>query len=141
MLKAVGRRHTPKQPTPTGLSFGEKGMMSSGRVFEFSWSRCSGGRLTWMSPEECTGEDIDHRSALYTLGITLYAMIAGRLPFEHADKSKLLAMQREAPPPPFPSSGSPPSILEAICRRLLAKVPDARYPSAAALLEVLRQGR
>jgi eukaryotic-like serine/threonine-protein kinase len=92
----------------------------------------------WMSPEECRGEEGDARSALYTLGIVLYTMLGRRLPFEHESRSKLLDLQREAVPPPLRAPGAPASPLDAICLRLLAKDPQARYPSATALVQALR---
>ncbi|MGO8991950.1 MAG: protein kinase domain-containing protein [Polyangiaceae bacterium] len=77
-------------------------------------------RPAWMSPEERRGESGDHRSALYTLGVALHRMLTGRMPSEHA-------------PLPLRRPGSEPSPLEAVCLKLLAEDPSARYASAAAL--------
>jgi serine/threonine-protein kinase len=95
----------------------------------------------WMSPEECRGEDPDERSTLYTLGLVLYTMLARRLPFEHESRARLLELQRDAVPPPLRASGAATSALEVICLRLLAKEPEARYPSAAAVVTALADVR
>jgi serine/threonine-protein kinase len=95
------------------------------------------GHPAWMSPEQCRGEELDGRSDLYALGIVLYAMLARRLPFYDPDTSKLLELQREAPPPPIRKPGSPASELDALCLKLLAKDPAARYADATALLEAV----
>jgi serine/threonine-protein kinase len=80
----------------------------------------------WTSPEEARGATPDARSALYSLGVVLYTMLARRLP------------ERGTRPLRLPASGESPSALAEVCLRLLADDPAARYSGADALLAALR---
>lgn len=92
------------------------------------------GHPAWMSPEQCRGDQIDGRSDLYALGVVLYTMLASRLPFDAATRVALLELHCTAPPPPIRARGEPASPLDAVCARLLAKDPAARFASATELL-------
>jgi hypothetical protein len=87
------------------------------------------GTPQYMSPEQATGRAIDYRSDLYAAGVLLYAMLAGRLPFDDEDPGVVLERQIHDRPPPLPAS-VPPRLAE-ITLRLMDKDPERRYPSAA----------
>ncbi|MEX1363082.1 MAG: serine/threonine-protein kinase [Nannocystaceae bacterium] len=97
------------------------------------------GTPTYMSPEQAAGGDVDHRADLYSVGIILYQMLAGRVPFDSDDLIKLLRLQITAPPPPLPETV--PLALRAIVARLLEKDRDARFADASAVCEALIAAR
>src|SRR5580704_10858981 len=86
------------------------------------------GSPMYMSPEACRGEEVDPRSDIYSFGIVLYLMLAGRVPFSDENLLKVLQMQVPAPLP-LPSSFNPnlPPALELVIIRALAKDPTERY--------------
>lgn len=87
------------------------------------------GTPDYTSPEQALGEAADHRADIYALGVVLYEMITGRLPFE-ADKAfdVLLMHINEAPPKPREIVPNTPEIVEDIILKALAKSPAERYP-------------
>jgi tRNA A-37 threonylcarbamoyl transferase component Bud32 len=90
------------------------------------------GTVAYMSPEQATGQAVDGRTDLYSLGVMMYEMIAGRQPFEAELASQVLARQLVEPPPPLPSS-TPPA-LALLVLDLLAKAPADRPASARVVL-------
>lgn len=96
------------------------------------------GTPAYISPEQAQGRTLDGRSDLYALGITLYRMIAGEVPFRSKDWFELARMHVEdRPEPPRNRHPEISKRLERIVLRLLAKHPDDRHPSALALLDDL----
>ncbi len=98
------------------------------------------GTPTYMSPEQCEGEELDGRSDLYALAVVLYEMLTGRAPFQ-AD-TPLAVMRGHADKPPPPPRALNPRLsepLEAVLLRSLAKDRAARYASGAGLAEALEQ--
>lgn len=96
------------------------------------------GTIAFMAPEQITGEPIDARSDLYSLGAVLYVMLTGRKPIEADTIAGYLARHLTQPPAP-PSVHDPavPPRLEAICLKLLSKDPAQRFPSAWQVLAAL----
>ena len=92
------------------------------------------GTATYLSPEQAQGHAIDHRSDLYSLGIVLYEMLAGRPPFS-GDSAVAIAYRHlsEDPVPPSTHNSAVPPALDAAVLRAMAKDPDARYESAEQL--------
>jgi hypothetical protein len=90
-----------------------------------------------MSPEQCLGQRVGARSDLYSLGVLLYEMLAGRPPFVDPLQSALLVKQATAPAPPLPRLRQDiPRPLALAVHTLLAKRPDDR-PRTAALAKML----
>jgi len=100
------------------------------------------GTPAYMSPEQAAGEaTIDARSDIYSLGVTMFQMATGKLPFAEAGPSfgKILIAHLQQPPP-LPRSIEPgvPEELERIILRTLEKKPEDRYPSMTGLHDALR---
>jgi serine/threonine protein kinase/Flp pilus assembly protein TadD len=92
------------------------------------------GTITYMSPEQALGRATDHRSDLFSLGIVMYELIAGRTPFKrNNDAATLHAIVSEAPEPLARYKTDVPSEVQRIVSKSLAKNPDERYQSAADL--------
>ncbi len=93
------------------------------------------GTFAYMPPEAISGGPLDARSDLYSLGITLYRQLAGRVPFEGTHSQILSAHMARVPELPSPETVNPQ--VAAVVERLLAKEPGARYASAAEVARAL----
>jgi eukaryotic-like serine/threonine-protein kinase len=91
------------------------------------------GTPKYMSPEQISGASVDHRADLYSLGIILFQMLTGDLPFD-GDVGQL-AMHHVSTPPPVPSSEY--GGLTSLVLHLLEKHPEDRVPTAAHVREVV----
>jgi serine/threonine-protein kinase len=89
------------------------------------------GTAQYLSPEQARGTGVDQRSDLYSLGIVLYELVTGTLPF-NGDTPVEIAMKHLSQTPELPSSIRPelPRELDLVVTRALAKDPDERYQSA-----------
>ena len=87
------------------------------------------GTPQYMSPEQGQGHTVDARADLYTLGIILYEMLAGKLPFHADDLVVLITRHITEPPPPLPDSVHP--RIREFVDALLKKLPDERIQTAA----------
>ncbi len=104
------------------------------------------GKPQFCSPEQCgilqENEVIDHRSDIYSLGITMYYMLAGRLPFRAATPQGYLVKHIQEEPPPISShfpQGEFPQSLEAIIKKTLAKKREERFSSMEELERSLKE--
>lgn len=93
------------------------------------------GTPLFMAPEQCMGSQVDPRADIYSLGITLYRLLSGRLPFQADSNLQLMAMHaNDAPPPMKQFAPDVPEAVVQVIDKCLAKNPDARYSHARELL-------
>jgi serine/threonine-protein kinase len=124
---------------PSNLMLTETGTI---KVMDFGIARVLGsarmtrtgrilGTIEYMSPEQVRGQETDARSDLYSLGIVLYEMLTGRVPFNSPSEFELMRSQIEDPPtPPREFAEHVPAEIEQIILRALAKDPAERFQSA-----------
>ena len=100
------------------------------------------GTVQYMSPEQALGETVDNRSDLFSLGVVLYEMATGRIPFAGSSVSEVIAHILHSQPEAIARLNyDVPVELERIIRKCLEKEPDDRYQSAGELLVDLRHVR
>jgi serine/threonine protein kinase/tetratricopeptide (TPR) repeat protein len=96
------------------------------------------GTPEYMSPEQVAGKEVDARSDIYSLGIILYEMLTGRVPFE-GDTPFTVGVKQKSEAPKSPKLLNPniPDALSGVILKCLEKDKDKRYPTAAALHDEL----
>lgn len=108
----------------------EAGMTSTGATL---------GSMNYMSPEQVRCEPVDQRSDLYSMGVSLYEMVTGKLPFRgHSNYSVMSAHLQEAPQPPIAVRPDLPKGLSDIILMAMAKDPQGRFQTAEAFQGALR---
>lgn len=96
------------------------------------------GSPLYMSPEQCMGQKIDHRSDIYSLGCVLYECLTGRSPFEGENFLNVIFKHVNEYPPEFANKASERAI-EDVVLKALAKHPDDRYINMTAFRQHLEQ--
>jgi serine/threonine protein kinase len=93
------------------------------------------GTPAYVSPEMIRGDTVDQRSDIYSVGVILFELLTGRLPFTHEYMDKLLTAHLKHPPPKFAKIGiaNVPVEVEAVVQRALSKYPNERQQSAREL--------
>lgn len=96
------------------------------------------GTPAYMSPEQVGGEaDIDHRTDIYSLGVVLYEMLTGRVPFELKSSFEMFRVLTQPPPPVRQHRPEIAPALEAILNKAMAKAPSDRYQTCQEFLDDL----
>lgn len=96
------------------------------------------GTPGYMCPEQARGEEMDHRADLYSVGVILFELLSGRLPFTGASTMDVLLAHATEEPPGFEAVGAGSWVspaVEAVVKSCLAKDPNDRPPNARALFE------
>src|SRR5262245_5234484 len=100
------------------------------------------GTPEYMSPEQIRGDDLDERSDIYALGVVIFEIFTGVLPFQGKSPLDTLLRQVNEPPPLYGEAAARlPTSLVPVLRKALAKDPKDRQASARDLLEGLRDSR
>jgi eukaryotic-like serine/threonine-protein kinase len=98
------------------------------------------GTPSYMSPEQfADASRVDHRADIFSLGSTLYQMLAGHPPFRGDSYYQVLKQVEESEPDPLPAHV--PAEIRAVLARMMAKRPDERFQTYAELIEALRAGQ
>ena len=135
---------------PSNLMFDEThqvkivdfGIASSEKMPEKSDSSAVIGSPAYMSPEQGRGSRTDHRTDIYSLGITFYQMIYGRLPFSAPSPQDYVEMHAKAPFPPYNDlNGTIPQKAYKIIERMTQKNPTLRYQTYSELTKDLERLR
>ena len=97
------------------------------------------GTLPYMSPEQCLGRELDGRSDLYSLGVMLYQLATGRLPYEiRTPTDAVVKHMEEDPLAPRQANPQLPPVIEALILKAIAKDPAQRFATGGHMARVLR---
>jgi ligand-binding sensor domain-containing protein/tRNA A-37 threonylcarbamoyl transferase component Bud32 len=96
------------------------------------------GTPAYMAPEQALGEPVDHRSDIYALGVVLYELVTGQVPYE-AETPLAVLFKHVSEPLPLPRQVKPdlPPALERVILKAMAKSPDDRFQSAQQMIDAL----
>ncbi len=96
------------------------------------------GTPAYMSPEQCEGKGaLDHRSDIYSLGVMLYEMLTGTVPYDGEIRDILMGHLMSPPVPPSQRNPAVPPEWEALCLHMMEKSRDARFQSVSEIAQVL----
>jgi eukaryotic-like serine/threonine-protein kinase len=136
------KRQGGEEPLNSSLSPSPPLPLSSSRFPPLTTPGMVMGTTNYMSPEQARGEKVDHRTDIFSLGVMLYEMLAGRRPFEGATASDVMAaVLTNEPASLVEIAPEVPVTLWRIVRRCLEKEPERRFQSAGDLAFALEESK
>jgi TolB-like protein/cytochrome c-type biogenesis protein CcmH/NrfG len=120
------------------------------KIMDFGLARMTGrtlltqegtamGTVAYMSPEQAQGEDVDHRTDIWSFGVVLYEMLGGQLPFKgENDQAVVYSILNQKPKPIIDINANIPASIEQVVNKALEKDPDRRYQQIDELLDDLK---
>jgi serine/threonine protein kinase len=147
LLKAHEAGMVHRDVKPANVTVTEDGVV---KILDFGLAKLAGmtkvtktgttvGTVSYMSPEQAKGEEVDHRSDIWSLGIVLYELLTGEPPFKGQHEAALLyEIVHEVPEPVTSIRPEVPEAMTQIVDRALSKDREARYASATDLLDNLK---
>lgn len=126
--------------TPKGQAkITDFGLATGTEVKALADAATTGGTLAYMSPEQARGDAVDHRTDIWSLGVVLYEMVAGHLPFKGDYREAILySILNESPLPVSAVRSDVPGELERIISKTLAKPAEERYQHVDELISDLK---
>src|SRR5207253_507127 len=150
-LEMRGRRETRDDKNSDPLAPRPLPLVSRVNILDFGLARTTGsdvqltqqgaiiGTPTYMAPEQASGETVDARCDLFSLGCVLYRLCTGDVPFKGADTlAILLAVATDKPKPPREVNPGVPPALSDLIMQLLEKKPALRPASAASVVHAIQ---
>jgi serine/threonine-protein kinase len=131
-------RHGDEEDFVKVLDFGLVKHVESESEQELTKAGLFMGSPKYMSPEQIRGERVDARSDVYALGVVMYEMITGKVPFERENTVKVLMAHMHEPVPPIQVADCPQGLSELIMR-CLSKRPEGRPSSMDEVILMLKQ--
>lgn len=139
LLKRLSRPDAPgEQPFRAMLT--DFGLVKLQEGADMTQSGATLGTPTYMSPEQCAGEELDGRTDIYSLGVVLYELVTNRLPFTVKTLTEALAVHTKGEMPPLVRTvrADIPPIIDAIVTKALSKNREDRYADAAEMTTALQ---
>ncbi|MCA9669331.1 MAG: protein kinase [Myxococcales bacterium] len=140
-LKPANILLTDKRGTPDFvkvLDFGIAKILRSTDESQLTQTGAIFGTPYYLSPEQASGDDVDHRCDIYSLGVILFRMVTGALPFDADSGMEVLVKHlKEEPPRPSEVREGIPAALEDVILRAMSKSPAQRFESAEAFADAL----
>ncbi|MDM8531072.1 FHA domain-containing serine/threonine-protein kinase [Anaerolineales bacterium HSG25] len=130
----------PHDDWPLLADFGLIKVSEDWEVEDITTSGASMGTPAYMAPEQVRGVEIDARADMYALGVIIFEMVAGRLPFDYSNANKIL-FAHISEPVPSPKLFNPacPDALENVILTAMQKNPEDRYSSMQEMVAALKQ--
>jgi serine/threonine protein kinase len=130
---------------PANILVGDQGqvLLTDFGLTNITWSQKTNVLLTtprYMAPEQVMGQAVDRRTDLYSLGVVLYHMVTGRVPFEGQTILEVM-LKHMKEPVPLPRQFNPrlPEGVERVLLKVLSKKPDDRYQTAQEMMEAINR--